>query len=311
MKPDIKAKDLLSTMSPFSALVKANYDNLDFVIPGFPMGTVGSLVAAGGSGKSIFALQQGLSIALGRDNLKRGHVLYLPAEDPITEIGKRLQAIAREWRLTPEEIETATGNFHILNLLGQQPDLLQTDGKDRYILSGLLNEIAGVISQKSPDPVRLLIFDTLRRFNFADENDGGQMAKVLGIMEQICLHVGCSCLFLHHTSKAASMGNATDMQQASRGSSVLVDNIRFQQFLSPMSKDECDTYATAAAPSITIGEDNRKFFVRWGISKQNYGAPVPDRWFQRMDGGILMPVDMVTVSKKKSNNGKGDKDYGY
>ena len=303
----LKAKDALATMNKFSTLVQANYENLDFILPGFPIGTVGSLVAAGGSGKSIFALQQGLSIALGRDDLTRGQVLYLPAEDPMTEVGKRLQAIARMWKLTPEQIATADANFHVLSMLGMQPDLLQVED-DQYILSELVKGVAGALSPKSQDGLRLIIFDTLRRFNFADENDGGQMAKVLGIMEMICVHLSCSCMFLHHTSKAAALGGQTDAQQASRGSSVLVDNIRFQQYLSPMSKEEADKMATAAAPSILIGEDNRKFFVRWGISKQNYGAPVPDVWYQRLDGGILMPVELVTQEKRKK--GKGGGDYG-
>ena len=32
-------------------------------------------------------------------------------------------------------------------------------------------------------------------------------------------------------------------------------------------------------------------FVRMGVSKPNYDAPIPDRWYRRGDGGLLLPWD--------------------
>ncbi|WP_444978957.1 hypothetical protein, partial [Aeromonas caviae] len=34
----------------------------------------------------------------------------------------------------------------------------------------------------------------------------------------------------------------------------------------------------------------RPYFVRYGVSKANYGAPFKDRWFRRHDGGVLKPA---------------------
>ena len=73
------------------------------------------------------------------------------------------------------------------------------------------------------------------------------------------------------------MMGAGDQQQASRGSSVLVDNIRWQSYLSSMTSAEAEEWG--------VDDDQRRFFVRFGVSKANYGAPFADRWFRRAIGG--------------------------
>ena len=287
----------------FRQFIENDYDDMPFIWPGFPLGVVGSLVAAGGTGKSFYALQKGLTVALGRDEVTRGGVLYLPAEDPLIEIGKRLKVISKVLRFSQDDIETAAQNFHVWSLLGRSPDLLQEEGN---LLVFKENLRLALESFKCKDSFRLIIFDTLRRFHYSDENDGGQMAKVLSVMEQICQEYQLSCLFLHHTSKAAALGGQADVQQASRGSSVLVDNIRYQEFLAPMSKDEAEKlawYSSDAQKFIDISDDDRGYFVRRGVSKQNYGFPVSEVWLTR-ESGVLVPC---RIEKRKKDNGTDNK----
>lgn len=73
-----------------------------------------------------------------------------------------------------------------------------------------------------------------------------------------------------------------DQQQASRGSSVLVDNIRWQSYLSGMTQVEANEWG--------VNGGQRGYFVRYGVSKANYGAPFQERWFRRHEGGILKPA---------------------
>lgn len=80
-------------------------------------------------------------------------------------------------------------------------------------------------------------------------------------------------------------------QQASRGSSVLVDNIRWQSYLSSMTSAEAEEWG--------VDDDQRRFFVRFGVSKANYGAPFADRWFRRHDGGVLKPAVLERQRKSK------------
>lgn len=293
----------------FRQFIESEYDNLDFIWHGFPLGTVGSLVAAGGAGKSFWALQKCLTVALGRAELQRGAVLYLPAEDPVQEIGKRLKTIAKELKFSESDIAIAEKNFHIWSLLGRSPDLLQEDSDLLVFKENLQKALKHL---KGDDPFRLIVFDTLRRFHYSDENDGGEMAKVLSIMEQICLEHQVSCLFLHHTSKAAALGGQADVQQASRGSSVLVDNIRYQEFLAPMSKEESEKlqwYCKDRQKFVDITEDDRSYFVRWGVSKQNYGFPVSEQWLFR-ENGVLIPC-RIEKRKKDSKKDNEKKRGGY
>lgn len=81
--------------------VTTDHPDIDFLWPGGPMvGTVGALVAPGGSGKSMWALQAAIAVAGGPDTLGlhpkyHGQVLYLSAEDPALIIMRRLRAIAK------------------------------------------------------------------------------------------------------------------------------------------------------------------------------------------------------------------------
>lgn len=128
-------------------------------------------------------------------------------------------------------------------------------------------------------------------FHIEEENASGPMAQVIGRMEAIAADTGCSIVFLHHASKGAAMMGAGDQQQASRGSSVLVDNIRWQSYLSSMTSAEAEEWG--------VDDDQRRFFVRFGVSKANYGAPFADRWFRRHDGGVLKPAVLERQRKSK------------
>lgn len=120
---------------------------------------------------------------------------------------------------------------------------------------------------------------------------GAHEAQCIGRMEAIAADTGCSIVFLHHASKGAAMMGAGDQQQASRGSSVLVDNIRWQSYLSSMTSAEAEEWG--------VDDDQRRFFVRFGVSKANYGAPFADRWFRRHDGGVLKPAVLERQRKSK------------
>jgi len=52
-----------------------------------------------------------------------------------------------------------------------------------------------------------------------------------------------------------------------------------------------------------IDETQRDFYVRYGISKQNYGPPIEDRWLKRVDGGVLVPTTVPEPKKKGKKRG--------
>lgn len=244
---------------------------LDYVLPNMVAGTVGALVSPGGAGKSMLALQLAAQIAGGTDllevgELPTGPVVYLPAEDPPTAIHHRLHALGAH--LTAEQRQAVADGLLIEPLIGKCPNIMSLDWFDAL--------------KRAAEGRRLMVLDTLRRFHIEEENASGPMAQVIGRMEAIAADTGCSIVFLHHANKGAAMMGTGDQQQASRGSSVLVDNIRWQSYLSGMTQAE--------AEELGVDRSQRGYFVRYGVSKANYGAPFQECWFRRHEGGVLKPA---------------------
>ncbi len=246
-------------------------DPVDYVLPNMVAGTVGALVSPGGAGKSMLILQLAMQIAGGSDlleigELNHGTVTYLPAEDPLITIHHRLHALGKH--LSEEQKQLISHQMTIFPLVGVMPNIMGSQWR---------NELLRVA-----DGRRLMVLDTLRRFHIEEENASGPMSLVVGSMESIAAETGCSIVFLHHASKGAAMSGAGDLQQASRGSSVLVDNVRWQAYLAGMTQAE--------AESLGVDASQRGYFVRFGVSKANYGPPFKERWFRRHEGGVLKPA---------------------
>lgn len=244
---------------------------LDFVLPGLVSQTVGALVSAGGGGKSFLALQVAIQIAAGSDcldwgiQLAHGKVLYLASEDPELALKRRVHALGV---FVPAESRKRLAENLVLQVpegLQDQVDLLSPSTEHR------LADIAS--------GYRLVILDTLRRFHGGNENDAGDMARLVSSLEGVAYTAKTTILFLHHTSKSSAMNATADEQQASRGSSVLVDNIRWQSYLVTMTEKE--------AKQLGVYAGDRKRYVRFGVSKQNYSAPFADIWFLRHPHGVL------------------------
>ncbi|HAS6762870.1 TPA: AAA family ATPase [Vibrio parahaemolyticus] len=256
----------------------------DYVLPNMVAGTVGAIVSPGGAGKSMLALQLATQIAGGPDLLgfggvPFGSVAYLPAEDPPSAIHHRLYALGLY--LTNSQRNRIAENLYIQPLIGKCPNIMY---------SSWFDDLKRIAKGK-----RLMVLDTLRRFHIEDENVSGPMSQVIGRMEAIATETGCSIVFLHHSNKGSVIGGG-DQQQSSRGSSVLVDNIRWQSYLSNMTIAEAD--------ELGVEHDQKGFFVRFGVSKANYGSPLPEQWFRRCEGGVLKPAVLERRKLRKSFKSK-------
>jgi len=258
---------------------------LDFVLPGLLSGTVGALVAAGGSSKSTLAMQAGATVAGGADTLdlaaihgeqiQSGLVAYIAAEDPHAILHRRMKDLST--RLSPEARELVKDNLTIYPANGLFLDIM-SDRWKRW----LYRIAAGH---------RLVILDTLRRVHELDENESGAMARLVGLMEGVCRETETTILYVHHTNKS---GSTTGEASATRGSSVLTDNARLQLNMVTMTQQEaeqCDVQ----------DERSRKSFVRLIYSKTNYCPPYEDRWFRRGEGGILEPARLGKPKSGRQN----------
>lgn len=274
---------------------------LDFIWSGFLAGTVGALVAPGATGKSFWALEAAMSIAcsvaggdlVGLAPSHTGKVIYMAGEDPPPALVCRVHAIGKY--LNPKEREAIAENLVLQPIIGQCMNIM-----DRRDLADVITTCSGA---------RLVVFDTLSRIHNLDENNNGHMARLVGVLEKIAAQTGASVLYLHHVSKGSAREGQTDQQQAARGASALIDNARWCGFVARMTEEEAKRLSDPDYGHHPIGSDRRGYFVRFGVSKQNYGVTPLDRWYTRQAAGVLLPVELVEARRENTSHSKG-KSYG-
>ena len=273
---------------------------IEFILPGLPYGVVGSVISPGGVGKSAFALSLACQIAGGPDltglQTAIGKVVYVAGEDPANVIEHRLHAVGEHCNAV--ERETIAGNLTVIPASGETLDILSSKTQEYFL--------------QLATGSTLLLLDTLRVIHSADENDSGAMSNVIGHLKRIANNTGCSIVFLHHTNKNSMNNGAGNEQQASRGSSVLVDNIRWQGYLTNLPEK--------MVKDLALSDKQKKYYVLFGISKQNYGFPVDDIVMKKIsstnnavNGYCLKRFDVDAFIKEKHDiiikkGGKNDFD---
>lgn len=156
-----------------------------------PAGDVAVIYGEPGSGKTFFALDLVVAIALGVEwrgkKVKQGRVAYIAAEDD-GGVQDRLKAQAMHRGLTPADIG--------IHFLPDAPNFLER--------SQIADVIAGL---KACGPVSVVVVDTLARVTAGgNENAGEDMGKVLGHCTTIWRATGALVILVHHSGKDASKG---------------------------------------------------------------------------------------------------------
>lgn len=285
------------------AAFRSEPPELDFIWPGFLAGTVGALVAPGGTGKSFWALEAAMAVACGAEGgdalglrpKQSGRVVYLSGEDPAAALTRRVHAIGQH--LTQAAQEVIVKKLTLAPLVGTRLDLM-----DEVQLTDIMDYCTGA---------RLLVLDTLSRVHYLDENSNGDMARLVSTLEYIAASTGAAVLFLHHVNKGSAREKQIDQQQAARGASALIDNVRWCGYITRMTEQEAECMNVGSRP---VGKERRGYYVRVGESKQNYSDPEPDKWFERVDGGVLVASNVTMTdaatgcasAKKYTKKKEGD-----
>lgn len=270
-----------------SKVMSEKPEKLNMVLPGLQAGQPGCIVSPGGIGKSALALQLASQVAgcrdiLGIGTVKPGRAVYLAGEDNEATISHRLFALGE--RLTPNERETLDDRLFVAGLSSHSPDIMDDGWYDEILASS--------------EGARLVIVDTLRIFHRLDENSSGDMAQVIGRFKQMAASTGAAVVFLHHASKSATWNDYGDETGASRGSSVITDNVRWVAYLQGMSKE--------IAKRLGVDEDCRGQFCKFGVAKKVAGQPLQPYWLRKVsatakdvEGGFVM--EPATLPDAKMN----------
>ncbi|MCU9922501.1 helicase RepA family protein [Aeromonas caviae] len=258
---DKTIKALLERKNNLLPLFETVPPKAEYILQGLPLGALGSIVAAGGCGKSALALQIAATVAGGPDRLEiepaRGRVAYLVCEDSPLSIHHRLFALGEH--CSPAERAAIAENLVIDYLDSERVDVMDEQWMD-------------FITARA-EGRQLLIIDTLRQIHTEDENDSTGMARVLNRLQILAARTGCAVIFLHHTSKQGERDGSRSAG-ASRGSSVLTTNVRWQAYVRSMTNEEAENY--------NIDQDIVWRYVEFGISKQNQGSKLSPRWLHRI-----------------------------
>lgn len=273
----------------------------DYVLDGLPVGAVGVIVAPGGTGKTFFALQAAVEVALGQPccgglvlpactpqtPLAPSPVLYVMAEEPTDIIAQRTRAII-ERVLEPLGPGEHAARHALLELLERNLRLYPLAGHGQMRID---EEVLGAWGletlKREGSGARLIILDPLRQFHAGDENSSWDMTQVVHRMQHLACHTGSAVLLTHHANKASAGAQSTERANAARGSSALTDGVRWQLNLS--AADD----GIISAHGVSSGD--RQQFIRADFTKRNYGAIGLPFLLQRSEGGLLERIPGPSV----------------
>lgn len=188
-----------------------------------PSRVVTLLQGDGGTGKSILALQLAVATVTGQrwlsQDVRRGNVVYLSAEDDRSELHRRLDAICTDYgvdlgELTGLKILDVTGVDSVLGAADRQGRLLPTDRWRE------LEQIA-----RAWEPV-LIVIDNLADVFAGEENSRPQARQFIAQLQGCAARQNASLLLLGHPS-LAGMASGT----GSSGSTAWNNSVRSRLYL--------------------------------------------------------------------------------
>lgn len=265
-----------------------------------PLGKVGAIIAPGGTGKSQFVLQLAISVATGLPLAKGaweigepGGVLALFAEDDVEELHRRFRNTVNSLR---QEVEVPNlssllkSRLFVRSMVAENNLMTYVEPIHKLLYRSDYVERLVCTAREVPN-LRLIIIDPASRFRGGNENAAEDMTRFVEVLEYLSKETSATVLVVHHANKA-SMQGTEQTQSASRGSSAFSDGVRWQMNLSTMTKDEAKTYG--------IQEDQRYLYLSATMTKNNYAAPQPPVFLQRLDGGVLVKAVLFDNEKREA-----------
>ena len=255
-----------------------------------PTRVVGLLASMGGAGKSFLAYQLLVSVCTGLPFVgltvpTHGSVLYLAAEDDETELHRRgLTIFDRYARLAtwqPWHAEAVEERLHVQSRVAEHNLLTAAQGNGQVQQTPLVGRLIEAASG-IPD-LKLIVLDPVSRFRGGRANDEEHATRFVEALEAIRAETGAAVLALVHVSQAGIREGGG--QEIVRGSTALVDGVRWVATLQRLRRD--------AAPDYGLQKDEADRYMRLEVPKSNYARPFPGLWLLRDRGGVLEPTKLA------------------
>ncbi|MER9279591.1 AAA family ATPase [Mesorhizobium sp. M0522] len=203
-----------------------------FLVPELiPAATVTLFSGDGGTGKSLLALQLGVSTATGTDwignMLEEGHALYLSAEDDIDEIHRRLVAICAGRDFSVADLRKLT----IAPLAGLDAVLASPMTKGNAIRATALFD--ALAAKACALMSALIVLDTSADLYAGNENDRAQVRQFVGMLRGLAMTTRAAVVLLSHPSVAGmTAGSGTS------GSTAWNNSVRSRLYLERVKADD-------------------------------------------------------------------------
>lgn len=265
----------------------AQRPELDFVLPGLLSGTVGLIVGQGAVGKSMLALHLGFSVATGYPvaggwwrPASTGPVTLVYGEDPRDILQERLHWLRKSFSMTDAVAEEVDMSLDVRSAVGDDMRIMIRAGG--MLVPGPFCEGFKQLCKGQ----RMVIVDPLAFLSDLDENDNGAMTQLMRMLNSIAAENGTTILVPHHVSKGGE--GEREEWTAARGASALTTACRWQLYLRPPNKAECER--------LSIDEEMRGRWIRCAVVKSNYGPRIPEAWLFKKEGGILEYAEMHKIT---------------
>lgn len=255
----------------------------EFIFDGLlPKGIVGSILAAGGSGKSFLLMQAvGVALATGKQfsifkPVKATKVLYVAAEDPNEELHRRTYAIANRMGVANNP---DLSNLGAISVYGRFGPLISRDANGNPAPTIYARWLEQTIEANRD--VEVVLLDPLSRLFGLEENSNGDATAFIALLEGIAHRFGITIIFAHHESKAASK-NSSLQENSGRGASGFIDGCRWAMVMRTMTAEDGKRFKV-----------NPREHVEIDIRKTNYTAKLPASVFlKRGPDGVLEDINI-------------------
>lgn len=269
--PDQKAPQLISA----SELMEAEPTPREWLVPNFiPHKTVSLLGGAGGTGKSLIALQLAAAVASGTDWLgfpqKQGPAFYLAAEDDRDELHRRVRAIADAKQIDSDQLT----QLHFCPLIETLPLLVE----GRHLKeTRLFRQIRQWLEDHKP---RLVVIDSAANFFGGDEIDRRQVTHFVSMLRSEAARNGCTVLLLAHPPKEPTWPRQQPSTEVGFSGSTAWEN--------------------SARSRLTLRRSEG--FTELALAKTNYGPAAAPITLQLSSGGFSrVSVEAVAALQAKAN----------
>lgn len=224
-----------------------------------PSRVVTLLQGDGGTGKSILALQLAVATVLGRpwlgQDVRRGNVLYMSAEDDRGEIHRRLDLIAVDYGVDFGDLP----GLKVLDVTGQDAVLAAADRQGRLAPTELWPDFERAVEAWAPV---LVIIDNLADVFAGEENARTQARQFIAMLQGCAARQDASLLLIGHPS-LAGMASGT----GSSGSTAWNNSVRSRLYLTrPSGDDGAATVSDARVLTVkkaNYGPANVEIRLRW------------------------------------------------